>query len=193
MAKGRKRKPGKRTKTGRLSRAGVLPYDRGTDHAQAIQAFFGQDGADAIGRAYRSGLLGEGADAKAMLDTARKISQAYWAAYTTGPITCTLGDKTSGQSQAEPSEAAVKREQWLNECMDTVNRMGRAERRYFDQLVVDINPDNGPAWLDRLVFAQRTRAMQPEPFDLRALIIAIERLATLAGVQIISAPMKQAA
>ena len=42
MAKaGRKMKSGKRTKTGRLSRAGISPIDRGTERTQAMRARFG--------------------------------------------------------------------------------------------------------------------------------------------------------
>lgn len=183
MGKGRNRRHGKRTKSGQLSRAGLPRYDKGTERAQAMQALYGQDGADAIGRAYRSGLLGEGSDAKAMLDTARSIAGAYWAAYATGRITNPLADRTSGSQYAvDCPEKAQRREEWLSGCLDRVNRLGRAHRRFFDALTIDINPDHGPGWLDRLCYAQRCKAMMIEPADAQALELALEALAMLADV-----------
>ena len=163
MAKpGRKRKQGKRTPSGRLSRAGVPPvtFDRGTDRAQAMQVLYGPDGADAIGRAYRAGLLAnlhhEGDKAKAMLDTARKIANAYWQAYETGRYQCTLGDKSGGSVAILDHERIKRREQWLEEVLAFVNGMGRDVRRAFDQLVIDVHPDHGPTWLDAIIYAKRT-------------------------------------
>jgi hypothetical protein len=34
--------------------------------------------------------------------------------------------------------------------------MGRDKRRAFDELVIDINPDAGPEWLDRMI-QEKTR------------------------------------
>lgn len=182
MGKGRTRKAGKRTKSGRLSRAGISPFDHGTERAQAMMALYGQDGADAIGRAWRSGLLGDDADAKAMLDTARKISNAYWSAYGTGPITCTLGDKTGGGMGTEAPEKARRREEWLSGCLDSVKRLGWPQRRFFDQLVIDVNPDHGPDWLDRLCFASRCRKTAIRADDASALELALEGLSLIADV-----------
>lgn len=181
MAKrGRKSKAGKRTKSGQLSRAKpVTPlFDHGTERAQAMQVFYGQDGADAIGRAYRSGFLGTGAEAKAKLDTARRIAGAYWQAYSTGRITCTLGDRTGGSVVDLDHEKIKRREQWLNEVLRYVERMGA--RSQFDQLVVDVNPDCGPPWLDRLIYAKRTGEQQ-DIADLRALRAALDPLEVLAN------------
>lgn len=184
MAKGRKRKAGKRTKSGQLSRAGQPSIIKGNERAQAMQALYGQDGADAIGRAYRAGLLGEGSDAKAMLDTARRMSNAYWAAYGTGRITCTLADKTGGDSSPLSPEIARRREEWLSGCMDTIKRLGWTHKRFFDALVIDVNPDHGPLWLDRLLFAHRCKRVMIEPADAQALELALEGLAEIAGVEI---------
>lgn len=145
--KGRKRKAGRRTASGRLSRAADT-YDRGTDHAQAMQALYGPDGADAIGRAYRCGLLGEGNEAKALLDTARKVSNLYWRAYATGTYQCPLADRSHG-SVADLDHERIKRsEMWLQDTLEIV--AGLKVRTSFDQLVIDVNPDAGPDWLDRL-------------------------------------------
>lgn len=153
---GRKRKAGKRTKSGRLSRAKAYRYDKGNHRAQAMQAIYGSNGSDAIGRAYTSGLLGSGQDAKAMLDSARSVSNAYWRAYETGRIICMLGRKTGGGAADGAKDR--KREEWLAATLQFVNRMGHAHRRAFDQLVIDPHPDDGPAWLDRLLAVDRHNA-----------------------------------
>lgn len=183
MAKrGRKRKNGvKRTKSGRISRS-VVNFDKGTERAQAMQALYGNDGCDAIGRAYQAGLLGQGSDAKALLDMARSLANAYWAAYGTGRITSAIGDKTGGGTCPISPDKARQREEWLNASLDRVNRLGRTQRRFFDALVIDVNPDSGPLFLDRLCFAHRCKRMMIEPTDAQALEYALEALAMLAGV-----------
>lgn len=182
--RGRKRKNGRREPNGRPSRAKAQPvtFDKGTERAQAMQALYGNDGCDAIGRAYQAGLLGEGSDAKAMLDMARAISNAYWAAFGTGRINCTLGDKTGGGTSPVSPDKARQREEWLSGSLDTINRLGRTQRRFFDALVIDVNPDSGPLFLDRLIFAHRCKRMMIEPTDAQALEYALEALAMLAGV-----------
>lgn len=182
MGKGRKRKNGARTKSGRLSRAKVHTHDRGTERAQMMQAVYGTDGSDAIGRAFRTGLLGDGSDAKAMLDMARSIFNAYWAAYEEHPFTSPIADKTGGSTPALSSEAASKREKWLNVQLDAVKAKGYVKRRAFMQLVIDPNPDSGPLWLDRLCFAHRSPRMMIEPMDAQCLEWALEALATVANV-----------
>lgn len=159
MARGRKSKSGKRTKSGQLSRAGgggAPRYDHGTERAQAMQALYGQDGSDAIGRAFKSGLLGEGHEAKALLDTARKVSKAYWRAYEVGPIRCTFGERTSGSAPPDPAKAKAT-EEWLDLNLKAIDRMDptRSIRRAFDHLVIDVHPDSGPRWLDRLCWAAK--------------------------------------
>jgi hypothetical protein len=162
-ARGRKKKPGKRTPSGRLSRAAIPPvtFDKGTERAQAMQVLYGPDGADAIGRAYRAGLLGQGAEAKAMLDTARKIANAYWQAYETGRYQCTLGDKTGGGVASLDHQRIKRREEWLEDVLRFVNGMGQSVRRAFDQLVIDVHPDNGPNWLDAALWAKKRGEPMP--------------------------------
>ena len=188
MAKaGRKRKAGKRTASGRLSRAGALPrFDHGTERAQAMQALYGNDGSDAIGRAYRWGLIGSGSEAKNLLDTARRLSNAYWRAYETGAITCTLGERTFGSVVSLDHEKAKRREEWLNGCLRLAGDMG--VRRAFDQLVIDVNPDHGPAWLDRLCWtAQQNEGRKGnekllyDEGDMARLREALDALETIAG------------
>lgn len=183
MAKaGRKRKAGKRTQAGRLSRAKVpvALFDRGTERAQAMQALYGPDGADAIGRAYRAGLLGEGSDAKARLDTARKISNAYWQAYETGRYQCTLSDRQGGSAVDLDHERIKQQEEWLEDVLRFVNAMGRDVRRAFDQLVIDVHPDSGPVWLDNMLYAAR-RNQPAKPSDTGKLMCALDPLDILAN------------
>ena len=150
---GRKRKNGKRTKSGQLSRAGC--YDKGTERAQLMQAIYGTNGSDAIGRAYEAGLLGRGQDAKAMLDMGRRIFNAYWAAYATGRYQCPLGERMGGSVVSIDHERARRREEWLNAVLAFVKGEGDQERRAFYQLVIDVNPDSGPDWLERLLESHR--------------------------------------
>ena len=185
MAKrGRKRKQGARTKSGRLSRAQAHTYDHGTDKAKAKQEQFGNDGSDAIGRAYRTGLLGDGADAKAMLDTARKIATRYKAFYQVGPITCPTADKSTGSGVAISNQETIKRKEWLDRCLDAANGYGRAYRASFDDLVLGDHADSGPAWLDRRIQATITPRSQIRLADLAEMARATEVLAYIAGVNV---------
>lgn len=184
MARGRKRKQGKRTPSGQLSRAGKFERILPNEHAQAMQAMFGDNYSDPIGRAYASGLLGrtdsEGNyvmpdEAKAILDTARALFRAYWQAYCVGPYQSAIADKTGGYEalpDAERLQAIKRREEWLNECLRCVDRMG--VRRQFDALVIDVNPDQGPAWLDALIFGDPSAS---DKGKLRAALDALEAIA----------------
>ena len=182
MAKGYKRKTGKRTKSGRLSRAGVpaIKVDRGNERVQAMRELYGDNHSDAIGRAFERGLLGGGTEAKAMLDTARLIHRAYWARYANGPIRCALADR-SGAAIENDAERERRQEEWLRGMLKIAGRGGHTARVLFDQLVVDINPDCGPAWLDRLI------ARDGNGEDWGRLATALEALAECAGVQRITA------
>lgn len=148
---GRKRKQGKRTKSGRDRL--ITPFDHGTMRAQAMQALYGTDGCDAIGRAFRSGLLGEGSEAKCLLDTARRLSNIYWRAYETGAIKCPIADQSTGSIISLDDEKIRRREEWLRDCLKFVAKMG--VRKTFDELVIDVNPDSGPNWLDALCYEAR--------------------------------------
>ncbi len=151
MARGRKRKTAKREPSGKLSRAGVprMAFDAGTDQTRIKIAMYGTNGTDPIGRAWTHGLLGD--DADAIRDTARKIARAYWPMLEVGSYRCTLADSAAGYWR-EQSEADKRRELWLADTLRRVDRMGIATRRAFDGLVIDPNPDTGPAWLDSLIW-----------------------------------------
>jgi hypothetical protein len=182
---GRKHKQGPREPSGRAKRKPrkerlVNAIDKGTEHAQAMQALYGQDGCDAIGRAYRAGLLGQGSEAKALLDMARSLSNAYWQAYEVGGFRSPIADKTHGGRGELDHERIKRRETWLRESLDTVARMGVPVRRAFYQLCIDVNPDCGPLWLDQMVFAER-RGVLGDIADVSALRRAVEALKALCG------------
>lgn len=159
MAKrGRKRKNGIRTASGRLSRAKIAPvtFDKGTERAQARQAQFGTQGCDAIGRAYMAGLLGprDSQSARAMLDTARSLAKVYRRAYECAPYKPAIADKTGGSALDIDHERVRRQEEHLRETLRFVAKMGRGVRLAFDSLVLDDHPDHGPAWLDSLIWAK---------------------------------------
>lgn len=160
MAKGRKRKDGKRTKTGRLSRAGLPSRDKGTDRTQDRQSVYGTDGSDAIGRAYRMGLLGD--DADNLLIGARRIFADYWPMMGQGVERCSLGDRASGgyalDYSVEAMERQKEREGRLTSLLRRIDAMGHSTRSAFDGLVININPDYGPTWLDRIISGDATQA-----------------------------------
>lgn len=167
---GRPRKPGKRTKAGRLARN----YDKGTERAQERSQRFGTDGYDAIGRAYRSGLLGH--QGKTLLDMARSIYRAYWPMLETGRITCTLADRTGGVTSIDDGRKR-RTETWLLAQTRRVDALGPIVRRAFDQLVIDPMPDEGPDWLDRII------AKQGRAGDMERLGLAIWGLEVLCGIE----------
>lgn len=152
MARGRKRKAVKREPNGRASRKGLprVIFDQGTDRAKEKVAAYGTEGADAIGRAYVAGLLGENADA--IRDTARNIFCAYWPTLEVGSFRCTLNDARGASNDNFDPERIKARERWLNSVTAQVDKMGRATRKAFDELVIDPQPDHGPKWLDSLIW-----------------------------------------
>ena len=170
MAKGRKRKAGPRTPSGQLSRAAIGP-DRGNAQAQAKHDRYGQDGVDAIGRAYRSGLLGEGNEAKALLDTARALSHTYRQTFTIGPITCAIATRTYGNGDPDHDRTAVAQTA-IKAKLTAIARKGW--RSPFYELVIEQHPDSGPNWLQRLI------DQQARPADTARLSIAIKAIALVA-------------
>ncbi|MCB4862340.1 hypothetical protein K7W03_22370 [Sphingobium sp. PNB] len=157
---GRKRKQGKREANGRLSRQGEVRFDTGTARAKLKFEQYGTDGADAIGRAYQAGLLGENGDA--IRDTARKVFRAYWPMLEIGGYRCTLSNPTGGSNDNHDDPARIKaREEWLTSILRRVDRMGHTTRRAFDTLVIDVHPDQGPKWLDSLIWHRKHHKPYP--------------------------------
>lgn len=118
------------------------------------------DTCDALGRAFCAGLLGTGSRAQDRLNAGRRVAAAYWAAY--GFSTPDSLARFQPQQPAQPADPDrdQRREASLHRALDLINGSGREVRAAFDQLVIDPNPDAGPAWLDAIVLAHhaKTRA-----------------------------------
>lgn len=169
---GRKRRQGQREPNGRIDRKGFprVHFDHGTARAQMKFGQYGTDGADAIGRAYQAGLLGENADA--IKDTARKIAKAYWPMLEVGYCRCTLSDSFGAGNDNSDIERIKARERWLTGILRAVDAMGLPTRRAFDELVIDIHPDSGPIWLERMIYS-RTHHIDADIRDTATLSMAI--------------------
>lgn len=126
---------------------------------------------DAIGRAWTAGLLGDEPRATELRDMARKIAAAYWVAFGFMTPDSLARFQPSQPGSPVDDERAQRRENWLNGILD---RIPRAERAAFDALVIDINPDAGPAWLDAVIYAKREG--KPMPSGVGALNRAVDVL-----------------
>lgn len=169
MARGRPRKQGRRDKSGKL-RPIIMP-DRGNDRTAAKREKFGTDGADAIGRAYRAGLLGE--DGQALMRAARDVYRTYWSTFGVGKVNCPLGDRGGGSGRM----GEKRTEDWLNRKLADIGPVGGGIRSAFDQLVLDDHFDYGPDWLDFLIMCKESRPSDPLPEIPKAkLDLAVEAL-----------------
>ena len=122
--RGRPRKAGKRTASGRL-KAQPVTFDKGTERTQDKFSVYGADGSDAIGRAYVMGLLGADSnghptsEALDLRNLARKIHRAYWPMLAVGREKSCLGLDINGQAvndnllDPEEREYKIKREKRL--------------------------------------------------------------------------------
>ena len=169
---GRKRKKGKRTKSGRLSRAGQPRFDHGTDSAQIRKAMFGENGADAIGRAYEAGLLGSEPESGQLKTLARNIFNAYWSRFSDHWLTHGRATGGSGIIDEERQKAA---EMWLVGQLEAVDRLG--VRKEFDGLVIDVNPDCGPDWLDRLISDKKRGVCSIEQGKFKSAMLGLNEIA----------------
>lgn len=154
-------KGAKRTKR----KVGEVRRDAGTEAAQRKRELYGTDGSDSLGRAYRAGLLGE--DGQCLLQTGRSLNRAYWAAYGQFGLSCALGVRAG---PANDDDNSLARERWLNATLLNIDKMGRAHRKAFDDLVIDFHPDYGPSWLDNLI------EKRPSQYDWSQLAKALEVL-----------------
>ncbi|HEX7854461.1 MAG TPA: hypothetical protein VF503_12270 [Sphingobium sp.] len=151
-----------------------------------------EDCCDALGRAHLSGLIlahvvanlpdqaDPAAAAKEMLRVGRDVAWKYWRIYGFHTANALARFQPEGPSRRlDPLEEKALEDR-LNNALDRVGRMGHQTRRDFDGLVIDLNPDHGPQWLDDVIFSHRAKR-QAEPRDLGRLNRAMEALAALAG------------
>ena len=180
--RGRPRKAGKRTAGDRLQ-ARAPSYVPPSDWTRERYSVYGADGSDAIGRAYVEGLLGE--NGLELRNLARKIHRAYWPMFGQGREKSCLGLDVNGQAvndnllDPEEREYKIRREKRLTETLRSVARLGASHRKAFDQLCIDINPDEGPAWVDGLIWAKK-HGREPELAHTQALELAIAALEHIA-------------
>jgi hypothetical protein len=156
---GRKRKQGKRTQSGRLSRSKVeleARFDRGSEWVQAQRAKYGEAYNSALGRAFASGLLGEGNEAKDRYDKARKFISLYRAVIGRDRYRCALDQSPRGNVEHfEPTQRDIDDQEWLLVNMDRIDATGC--RPFFDQLTSHLFTDHGPDWLERLLSKPKDR------------------------------------
>lgn len=175
MPKGRKRKQGKRTPAGQLSRAGQRA--KPSDWVQAQQDRFGNHYGSALGRAYASGLLGEGNEAKARYDAGKKFTLRYTRTFGGDSYTCPLGDRSGSNDNHDP-ERDRHQQEWLFEMMNKLDHAG--VRPYLDQLLSSLYVDTGPYWLTDLLAGKR------HPADVMVLNAAIKALDIIGGCEKVS-------
>ena len=137
------------------------------------------DTCDAIGRAYTAGLLGSGERAKSLMIVGRKIASQYWRILGFATPDSLARFQPSQPSTPISDERAKMLEDALNDALEIVSKLSRDHRRYFDQLVIDPNPDFGPPWLDRIVHAQNL-GRGPSEADGNAMRLARAGLEALA-------------
>lgn len=155
---GRKRKDGKRTSGGRLSRSAEsieARYDRGSEWVQIMRAKYGESYNSALGRAYAAGLLGEGVEAKDRYDKARKFVSLYRAVIGRDRYRCPLNQAPRGMDDRPHDERDSLNQDWLLVNMERIDVTGC--RPFFDQLTSHLYTDHGPLWLDRLLAKPRDR------------------------------------
>lgn len=176
---GRARKHGKRTASGRLSRAKratVQAWDYGTERTAKKWADFGQHGSSAIGRAYAAGLLGQGSDAKARLDAGNRFAATYSQMIVQRAYTCPLGQNSGGSSSEGNPERDQARQDWLFAAMDRLDRTG--SRPWLDQILSVQYVDAGPYWLDRVI---GRRDKPADKLILAAAVAALDELLSVGG------------
>lgn len=153
MAKGRPRKSGKRTASGRLSRAGKGQTVPPSDWVKAQHDRFGEHYNSALGRAFVAGLLGHGQEAKDRYQWAKKFARAYDKLINRDLYRCALDRSPRGGNvvSIDPDrlEWELQEQQWLFAAIDKIDATGC--RTFFDQLISTAHTDRGPYWLDNLI------------------------------------------
>lgn len=177
MGKGRKSKPGARTKSGALKRNNYPQpvYDRGSDRIKAQRDKYGENYNSPIGRAYAGGLLGDEATAMNRLQGGKRFARVYGSLIEQGRYGCPLGRElrlAGSTSEVTGMEACMRTQEWLFEAMRDLD--AEQMRPWLDQMLASEYHDQGPVWLDRLLMGGR------DPYDRAMLNNAIKALDTIA-------------
>lgn len=177
MAKGRKRKAGARTASGRLKRDGYPQpvYDRGSDRVKAQREKFGEHYNSPLGRAYVAGLLGDEATAMNRLQAGKRFARLYSALIEQRRYGCPLGRElrsTGAVAEVSGMEACMRTQEWLFDAMRDLD--AEQLRPWLDQMLSIEYHDEGPVWLTRLLMGGR------DPYDQAMLKNAIKALDCIA-------------
>ena len=123
------------------------------------------DTCDALGRAYNAGLLGNDERAKDLLTAGRMMAWRYWRIYAPqfgSPDSLARfqpSEPGKPMTDDQRAESDAEHEKRLNEGQAAVRKLGHDHKRAFEQLVIDWNPDHGPAWLDRIAWAHHRKQL----------------------------------
>lgn len=112
---------------------------------------YGQHYCWALGRAYASGLLGHGEEAKDRLQGAIKFVRLSNLFFGGEFYTCPLDDSPRGGNVVDltiPEHQEHNRD-WLRKASTSMENAG--VRPYMEQLVTRAHTDSGPVWLDRML------------------------------------------
>lgn len=175
---GRKARQGKRTPSGQLSRAGQPKGETLAGQASAWvkgqQAKFGNHYTTALGRAYASGLLGDGNEAMNRYQAGKRFVTLYQRFIGGSVYRCPLNDDPRGNviDLWPDYETNERQSHWLMTAMDSMDVAG--VRPYFDQLISSLYTDTGPYWLDAILAGGK------QPADLAVLKAAIRALDIIA-------------
>lgn len=147
--KGRPSKQGKRYPNGKLRPV----YDKGTERVQALADRFGTFYNSAIGRLYKSGLLGPEEDALPRYQAGARFARLYTRHIQQHTYRCALDTTPRGSlhdiDDPEEIERMQRQKQWLFAAMQSLDVAG--VRPYFDQIISTNHTDHGPPWADRLL------------------------------------------
>lgn len=148
--RGRPSKSGRRTASGRLVRAETPESAKPSEWVKARFDRFGSHYCWALGRAYASGLLGEGNEAKDRLDSAGKFVTLYQRYYGGSVYSCPL-DQTPRSNYVSDydHDRQTAEKDWLKAAMLALEASGGMP--FFEQLITRAHVDTGPSWLDRLL------------------------------------------
>lgn len=180
---GRKRKQGKRTKSGQLSRAGEQRFDKGSEWVQAQRERYGEHYNSALGRAFASGLLNDPEDhgrGKDRYDATRKLLALYRRVIGRDRYRCALDRSPVGIQEYTPTEQDADDQEWLLVNLARIDNTGC--RPFFDQLTGSLFTDYGPPWLDRLLDAKV--GDRRDRIVLDAAIMAIDAIGPVNGAVI---------
>lgn len=180
---GRKSKSGKRYKCGKLKTPAEPNVIRPSEWVRERVARFGQDYNSALGRAFASGLLGEGNEAKVRYDTARRFIALYRAVIGRERYGSGLDLSPRGiRHEMEPTQRDIDDQEWLLVNLARIDNTGC--RPFFEQLIGSGYTDYGPPWLDRLLATQHRDRRDTLVLD--AAIRAIDAIGPVNGARVAS-------